>query len=120
MIRRFLSYTAFAGLLALGLSTQMQPATAQSQGDQNQQGQQQNQPSTNAKSVAGKVVSVGSDRKSFALEVTGGNTMQFMVDNHTQVTGRVGTGTNAMVQYQTTQDGKNVALVVSPQNQNSQ
>lgn len=120
MLRKFLPCGGFAALLLLGTAVPAQIAAARSQ-----QAQQQNQQSAaNAKSVSGKVVSVGSDRKSFALQTDKGNTMQFVLDNNTQVTGRVGTGSAAVVQYQKNQNGKNLALVVSPagqgRNQNPQ
>lgn len=79
---------------------------------QNQSGQQ----STDAKTVSGKVTSVGNDHKSFSLEVSGGKTMQFVLDDNTQVQGHVSTGTTATVQYQKTDDGKYLALNIAPQN----
>ena len=52
------------------------------------------------------------------MEVNGGDskgTMQFVVDKNTQVEGRVTVGTDAVVQYQPTEDGKNLALSGAPQ-----
>ncbi|MGC1637676.1 MAG: hypothetical protein WA744_19635, partial [Candidatus Acidiferrales bacterium] len=66
----------------------------------------------------GKVTAIGSDKKSFSLDVNDGNnkhTMQFVLDQRTQVQGKVGVGTDATVQYQSTDDGKNVALNIAPQ-----
>ena len=70
------------------------------------------------KSVSGKVASIANDKKSIMLEVTDGadtHTMQFIVDQNTQVTGRVSTGSSATVQYQPTNDKQLLALVISPQ-----
>jgi hypothetical protein len=42
--------------------------------------------------------------------------MQFVLDQNTQVQGRVSTGTAATVQYQKKDDGTLVALMIAPQN----
>jgi hypothetical protein len=71
-----------------------------------------------SKSVSGKVVSIAPDKKSITLEVNNGNdkhTMQFVVNQNTQVTARTSTGSMATVQYQPTTDNQLVALVISPQ-----
>ena len=81
-----------------------------------QQGQQSTQPGA----VSGKIVSIADDKKSFSLEVNSNgnaNTMQFVLDQNTQVTGHVHVGTDATVQYQTGQDGKLLALSVAPKSQ---
>ena len=103
---------ALCGSLA-GLLAMVAPAKAVSAGSRAQS--QNNQQSADAKTVTGKVAAIGSDHKSFSLEVTGGNTLQFVLDQNTQVQGRVSTGTNASVQYQKTDDGKLLALVITPQ-----
>ena len=109
-LRKFVVGASLAGLIAFGVSTvRAIPAVAQSQSQDNQQ-------SSNAKTVSGKVASIGSDHKSFSLEVTGGNTMQFVLDQNTQVQGRVSTGTTATVQYQKKDDGTLLALMIAPQN----
>jgi hypothetical protein len=108
MIRKFLLSASLAALLILGISTQAHTALQQSQS-----GQQADQ----SKQVNGKVTAIGSDKKSFSLDVNDGNnkrTMQFVLDEKTQVQGRVGVGTDATVQYQPTNDGKNVALNIAP------
>src|SRR5580700_2038178 len=108
MIRKFLLSASLAALLILGVSTQAHTALQQSQS-----GQQADQ----SKQVNGKVTAIGSDKKSFSLDVNDGNnkrTMQFVLDEKTQVQGRVGVGTDATVQYQPTNDGKNVALNIAP------
>lgn len=110
MIRKCLLSASLGALLMLGVSTQAHTAFEPSQS-----GQQADQP----KQVNGKVTAIGSDKKSFSLDVNDGNnkrTMQFVLDARTQVQGRVGVGTDATVQYQSTDDGKNVALNIAPQN----
>jgi hypothetical protein len=107
MVRKFVCCASLAGLMLLGVSARANPAPAQSQDSQQ---------SADAKTVSGKVASIGSDHKSFSLEVSGGNTMQFLLDNNTQVQGSVTTGSTAIVQYQKTDDGKLLALTVAPQN----
>jgi hypothetical protein len=113
MLRKLLFSVALAGLLMLGVSAPAYPVSAQSQSNQQQ--------STNAKTVSGKVTAIGSDHKSFSMDVSDSNgqahTMQFVLDNNTQVQGRVGTGTTAIVQYHPMPDGKNLALNIAPANQ---
>ena len=43
--------------------------------------------------------------------------MTFVIDKNTQVTGPVSVGTDATVEYQSTQDGKLLALSISPKSQ---
>lgn len=109
ILRELVAGASLAGLLAVGVSVRAIPVAAQSQSQNNQQ-------SSDAMTVSGKVSSIGSDHKSFSLEVGGGNTMQFLLDQNTQVQGRVSTGTTATVQYQKTDDGKLLALTIAPQN----
>jgi len=100
---------AGAGLLMLA------PARGIAAPQQSQSEQQAEQ----AKSVSGKVLSIAADKKSITLEVNNGNdkkTMQFVVNQNTQVTARTSTGAMAVVQYQPTSDNQYVALVISPQN----
>jgi hypothetical protein len=108
MVRNFWICASLVGLMLLSASARAYSAPRQSQN---------NQESADAKTVSGKVASIGSDHKSFSLEVSGGNTMQFLLDNNTQVQGSVTTGTTAIVQYQKTGDGRFLALTVAPQNQ---
>ncbi len=107
MIRRSVLCVSLAGSMLLSASARAYSAPTQSQNSQQ---------SADAKTVSGKVASIGSDHKSFSLEVSGGNTMQFLLDNNTQVQGSVTTGTTAVVQYQKTDDGKLLALSIAPQN----
>lgn len=111
MVRKFLFGASLAALLLFGIS-----ATAHSISPPSHQGQQQAQ----SNAVSGKVTSIAADKKSFSLEVTdnGNNsTMQFVLDDHTRVTGRVSVGTDATVQYQPTDDGKLLALNIAPKTQ---
>jgi uncharacterized protein YggE len=108
-LRKFVVGASLAGLIAFGVSaTRATPAGAQSQSDHNQ-------PPANSMSATGKVSAIGSDHKSFSLEVSGGNTMQFVLDQNTQVQGRVSIGTTATVQYQKKDEGTLVALMIAPQ-----
>jgi hypothetical protein len=110
MIGKFAVCASLAGLLLLSVPAHGGPAPPGSQTKQ-----QAEQP----KQVAGKVTDIGSDKKSFSLEVNdkgSKHVMQFLVDGNTQVQGRVSVGTDAIVQYQPTSDGKLLALSVGPQN----
>ena len=103
----------FLCLLAAGLLL-LTPARSLAAPQQTAPQQQAEQ----AKSVSGKVASIASDKKSITLEVDSGNdkhTMQFVLNQNTQVTGRVSTGSMATVQYLPTADNQYVALVISPQ-----
>lgn len=71
------------------------------------------------KSVAGTVVSIGDKGHSFAVEVNAGNekqTLQFVVDQETQVKGQVKVGTPVKVEYVAKAD-QNLARTVTPQSQ---
>jgi len=70
-----------------------------------------------AQSVSGTVEAIGSDHRSFTLEVGDGdakNTMEFVLDDNSKVQGRIVAGTLVAVTYQQN-GGKNVALSVSAQ-----
>lgn len=109
-LRRFVAGASLAGLMAFGVSmVRAIPAGAQSRSQNTQQ-------STDSMTASGKVSSIGSDHKSFSLEVSGGTTMQFVLDQNTQVQGRVSTGTTATVSYQKKDDGTLLALSIAPQN----
>jgi hypothetical protein len=108
-LRKFVVGVALAGLMAFGVTTvRAIPAAAESQSQNNQQ-------ASDAMTVSGKVSAIGSDHKSFSLEISQGNTMQFVLDQNTQVQGRVSTGTTATVQYQKKDDGTLLALMIAPQ-----
>src|SRR3984957_8178750 len=108
-LRKFAVGASLAGLIAFGASVvRTAPAAARSQSENNQQ-------SANSMSATGKVSAIGSDHKSFSLEVSQGNTMQFVLDQNTQVEGRVSTGTAATVQYHKKDDGPLLALLIAPE-----
>jgi len=110
MFRKILLSSALAAVMVC-------PATfaAKLPAPQSQNRRQQAQ----AKTVAGTVTAIGSDRKSFTLNVdqqssSKARKMDFYIDRNTQVQGRVGVGTKALVQYEPT-GGRNLALNVTPQ-----
>jgi hypothetical protein len=114
--RKFLSCASLAGLvlfgISAGVSASAHPISAPSHWIQ--------QNNTQATEVSGKVISIAPDKKSISLEVTDNNktnTMQFAIDDNTRVTGRVSVGTMAIVQYQNADNGKLVALNISPKAQ---
>jgi hypothetical protein len=111
MIRTLLCGAALTGWM-------LYPVTARTQAAPPAQPQAQQQQNEQAKSVAGKVTAIGSDKRSFSMDVhdrDASKPMQFVIDNNTQVQGHVAVGTNAIVQYSPTEDGKNLALSVAPQ-----
>ena len=113
MTRRFNLCASVAAVMLLAAPIYAHSFSFQNQGRNSSQAQ-----SADSKTVAGKVTSIGGDRKSFTMEVDNGGSkqnMQFLIDANTQVTGRVTTGSVANVQYQP-KDGQNLALVISPQN----
>jgi hypothetical protein len=111
MLRKILCGSALAGLLFVPVGARSTTASAQAQAQQH---------NAQSKSAAGTVTAIGADKKSFSMDVNdNSNTtkpMQFVIDPNTQVQGRVGVGTKAVVQYQPTDDGKNLAISVAPQN----
>jgi hypothetical protein len=120
MIRKFLCGISVAGLLTLGITSQANSANPPKSG-QSQSEKQTQQPT---KSVAGKVAAIGSGGTSFTLEVTGGgsdkdtsgkNTLNFVVNNHTQVKGQVKQGTPVTVEYQAMENGQLLAVSVMAQ-----
>lgn len=108
MIRKLLIGAPLAGLLLLGATARTNALPAGHTAKLN----------ADTKSVSGKVISIGDDRRSFSLEVDEGSTkktMQFVLDDKTQVQGRVTQGTVARVEYQPMSDGKNLAVSVTAQ-----
>jgi hypothetical protein len=106
MTRKFLCCAFLAAFAWFTISAGAYSATQQSQQQQQDQ----------AKSVSGKVTDIGSDRKSFSLEAKDDKrTIQFVVDENTQVQGHVTVGTVVTVQYQAMNDGKNLAMNITPQ-----
>lgn len=111
MFRKILLSGALAAVMVCPATFAVKLPAPQSQ---NQQQQAQ------AKTVAGTVTAIGSDRKSFTLNVNQQNSsktkkMDFSIDRNTQVQGRVGVGTKALVQYESIDGGRNLALNVTPQ-----
>jgi hypothetical protein len=105
MTRRFLYSISLATALVIGLSAT--PSHTQTDSEK------QSRPE--AKSVAGKVISIGDSGTSFTLQVDGSNkeTMEFVVNKNTPVQGQVKVGTLVAVDYQPTQSGTNLALSVA-------
>jgi hypothetical protein len=65
-----------------------------------------------SQSIAGKISAVGD--ASFTMEITNNqsvNTVQFMIDEHTKVEGKLAVGSQASVEYKS-DSGKNVATHV--------
>ena len=107
MIRKILFCASLGGMLLLSV-----PAMSRS-GAQNESGKQSQQA---AKSVSGKVASIGEDRRSFVVEIDNGGgkqNMQFVLDKNSQVEGRVTTGTMVLVEYQPMNGDQNLCLKVS-------
>jgi hypothetical protein len=98
-----------AGLMLAGTSARAKPIPTEPQaGQQSQEAK---------KSVAGTVVSIGDQGHSFALEVNEGGkkqTLQFVVDQQTQVQGQVKVGTPVKVEYVAMAD-QNVAKTITAQ-----
>lgn len=131
MIRKFLLCASLTGALVLGGAILTRPAGAQSQTSQPQAEQPQaEQPQTGqtptgkqtqqaTKSVTGKVAAIGTGGHSFTLEITGGSgdahTMNFVVDNNTQVQGQVRQGTPVTVEYLIVEGGQNLAVSITAQ-----
>lgn len=111
MIRKFLLSAALAGATLLGVSV-----IAQQTPHPTQPAQQ----ATQAKSVTGKISAIGNQGHSFTLEVTESDhgdakTMDFVLDNNTQVEGQVRVGTPVTVVYQIAESGQNLAVSVTAQ-----
>jgi hypothetical protein len=106
MIRNILYTVSLAAVILLGMAARAQPIQTQESGKQSEHA---------AKSVAGKVTSIGNSGTSFAVEVEGSSkqTMQFVVDKNTQVQGQVKVGTLVAVDYQPTESGQNLALNIT-------
>ncbi len=119
-IRKFLCGISVGSLMILGISSPANSANASKGG----QAQSEKQTQQSTKSVAGKVAAIGSGGTSFTLDVTGGgsgkdssgkNTMNFVVDDHTQVKGQVRQGTAVTVEYQAMQNGQLLAVTITAQ-----
>jgi uncharacterized lipoprotein NlpE involved in copper resistance len=106
MIRKLFIAVSLAGVTLMGASARAQPIQTQESGKHSEHA---------AKSVAGKVTSIGNSGTSFAVEVEGSSkqTIQFVVDKNTQVQGQVKVGTLVAVDYQPTESGQNLALNIT-------
>ena len=114
MFRKFLCSASLAGLMLSGMALHARQSQQEPQSRQEPQAKQRNE---QTKSTSGKVTDIASDKKSFTLEVSDGNTkhaMQFVLDANTQVQGKVSVGTDATVEFQSTSDGKNLAVTITP------
>lgn len=103
-----LAFLSLVGLTSAGISARTQPIPAAPQSAQ--QNQQER------KSIEGTVVSIGDKGRSFALETNAGGTkqtVQFVVDQETQVQGQVKVGTPVKVEYVAMAD-QNVAKTITP------
>ena len=118
--RKFLSGASLAALLLVGISGGISAGASASSHRISAPSHWIQQNNTQATEVSGKVISIAPDKKSISLEVTDNNktsTMQFAIEDNTRVTGRVSVGTMATVQYQNADNGKLVALNISPKTQ---
>ena len=123
MLKKFVLSLTLAGVGLLGLDLASHTANAQSQRDPNSPNQQQAPSKPSTKAVTGTVASIGTGGHSFTLQVgsNGGSsksnadTMNFVVDNNTQVQGQVKVGTSVTVEYQIMASGENVAVTVTAQ-----
>jgi len=123
MLRELLLSASLAGALVLGGAVLAHPAGGQSQTEQPQA--PNDQPPTGkktqqaTKSVSGKVASIGTGGHSVTPEISdssgGGNTMNFVLDNNTQVQGQVKQGTSVTVEYRVVEGGQNLAVSVTAQ-----
>ena len=114
MLRKFLCSASLAGFMLAGIAVYARPIP--------QQESQPKQRNEQTKTAQGKVTDIASDKKSFTIEVNDGNskhTMQFVLDNNTQVQGKVSVGTEATVEFQPTPDGKLLAVVITPRTNQS-
>jgi hypothetical protein len=107
MIRKLLYSISLASLLVIGAQLSAQPSHTQSDSGK------QSKPAT--KSVSGKVTSIGNSGTSFEVQVEGSSnqTMEFVVNNKTQVQGKVSVGTLVAVDYQPIEGGQNLAVSIA-------
>jgi hypothetical protein len=107
IIRKLLCCVSLAGLLVIGSQLAARPIHTQSDTGT------QSKPAT--KSVTGKIISIGDTGDSFAVEVEGRSTqtMEFVLNNKTQVQGKVKLGTLVAVDYQPIEGGQNLAVSIA-------
>ena len=107
MISRMLYIVSLAGALGVGSQLPAQPVHTGS--DASRQSKEE------TKSVAGKVISIADSGTAFSVEIEGSNnqTIEFQLNQKTQVQGKVKVGTLVAVDYQPTAEGQNLALSVT-------
>jgi hypothetical protein len=107
MIRKLIYSISLAGLLVIGAHLSAQPSLTQSDSGK--------QSKSATKSVSGKVTSIGNSGTSFEVQVEGSSnqTMEFVVNNKTQVQGKVSVGTLVAVDYQPIEGGQNLAVNIA-------
>jgi hypothetical protein len=109
---KFFATVSLAAVFALGASTASCLALQQ-------QRDNQQQPEKKTQSVNGTIKAIGSDHRSFTIEVSEGSakgsSMDFVLDEKSQVQGKVVTGTLVAITYQPSNDGKNVVLTIAAQ-----
>jgi hypothetical protein len=107
-MRKLLLSASLVGLMLAGASARTDAIPTPQSGQQSQQA---------TKSIAGTVSSIGDNGRSFALEVKAGSdkqTLQFVLDQNTQVQGNVKVGTPVTVEYVAMAD-HNVAKSITAQ-----
>lgn len=103
-----LAFLSLVGFTAAAVSARTHPTPAAAQSAQQQDKQE-------TKSIQGTVVSIGDKGRSFALETNDRGTkqtLQFVVDQETQVQGQVKVGTSVKVEYVAMAD-QNVAKTIT-------
>ena len=107
MIYKSLVAISLVGLFAIGASVCASPLCVQDSG-------KQTAPAT--KSVSGKVSSISDSGTAFTLAIEGNDkqTMEFVLNQHTQVQGPVKIGSRVAVEYQPAgADGQNLAVTIT-------
>jgi hypothetical protein len=106
MISKILYTVTLAGLF--GIASQLPAQAIHTERDAWRQSKE------DTKSIAGKVISIADSGTSFAVEIEGSsNRMEFLLNEKTQVQGKVKIGTLVAVDYQRTDGGQNLALNVT-------
>jgi hypothetical protein len=107
MIRKLVYCIWLGGVLVIGSQL-----TARSVHPQSEMAKQ-SKPAT--RSVKGKIISIADTGTSFAVELEGTNneTMEFLLNNRTQVQGKVKIGMLVAVDYEPIEEGQNLALNIA-------
>jgi hypothetical protein len=120
MLRKLVLCAAISGVALLGFHSRSWTASAQSQSNQTGAQDQTQGKNQASKAISGKVASIGTGGHSFTLQVGNGGatdaqTVDFVVNENTQVQGQVKVGTLVTVEYQVIASGEKVALSVTAQ-----